>query len=61
MIGCGQYWERAEFPHHLIPGFGALKVAGTTIEGYGCPGMAVLGSAMVVCEVQRILTFQRMR
>eukprot|EP00897_Mesotaenium_endlicherianum_P004121 jgi/Mesen1/3737/ME000204S02995 len=48
------YWEKAEFPHHLIPKFAELKVAGMTIKGYGCPGMSVVGSAMVVAELARV-------
>jgi len=31
------YWERAEFPHHLVPSFAALGLAGGNIQGYGCP------------------------
>eukprot|EP00271_Cylindrocystis_brebissonii_P011502 TRINITY_DN29343_c0_g1_i1.p1 TRINITY_DN29343_c0_g1~~TRINITY_DN29343_c0_g1_i1.p1 ORF type:complete len:480 (+),score=93.08 TRINITY_DN29343_c0_g1_i1:465-1904(+) len=48
------YWEKAEFPYELIPKFAELKVAGTTIKGYGCPGMSVLGSAIVVSEIARV-------
>ncbi len=31
------YWERAEFPHSLVPSFAALGLAGGPIKGYGCP------------------------
>ncbi len=31
------YWERAEFPYPLVPGFAALGLAGGPIKGYGCP------------------------
>lgn len=27
-----QYWEKAQFPFHVIPKLGALKVAGGTIK-----------------------------
>jgi acyl-CoA oxidase len=52
-IICG-YWERAEFPFHLIPKLAKLKVAGFTIEGYGCPGMSTVAAAMVVSEIARV-------
>eukprot|EP00245_Coleochaete_scutata_P003418 TRINITY_DN15035_c0_g1_i1.p1 TRINITY_DN15035_c0_g1~~TRINITY_DN15035_c0_g1_i1.p1 ORF type:complete len:447 (+),score=75.88 TRINITY_DN15035_c0_g1_i1:112-1452(+) len=48
------YWERAEFPHVLLPKFAQLKVAGTSIKGYGCPGLTMLGGAMVVFETARV-------
>ena len=31
------YWEKAEFPHPLVPSFAALGLAGGPIKGYGCP------------------------
>lgn len=31
------YWERAEFPHKLVPSFADLGLAGGNIKGYGCP------------------------
>ena len=37
------YWEQAEFPFELVPKLAELGVAGTTIEGHGCPGMSRLG------------------
>lgn len=27
-----QYWEKAEFPFHIIPKLGALRIAGGTIK-----------------------------
>ena len=27
-----QYWEKAEFPFHVIPKFAALRIAGGTIK-----------------------------
>eukprot|EP00850_Spirogloea_muscicola_P003662 SM000015S01162 [mRNA] locus=s15:154557:158824:+ [translate_table: standard] len=49
-----EYWEKAEFPHHLVPKFAQLRVAGSTIRGYGCPGMSIVGGAMVVMEMARV-------
>jgi glutaryl-CoA dehydrogenase len=47
------FWERAEFPFELVPKIAALGVAGTTIEGYGCPGMSRLAAGLVSREIAR--------
>ena len=47
------YWERAEFPFELIPKLAELGVAGTTIDGYGCPGMSRLAAGIVGRELAR--------
>ena len=47
------YWERAEFPFELIPKLAALNIAGTAIQGYGCPGMSVTASGLVMLELAR--------
>lgn len=49
-----QYWEKAEFPFSLLPKFAEMKVAGTSIKGYGCPGFSITGGAMVVLEMARV-------
>ncbi|MCC3274025.1 acyl-CoA dehydrogenase family protein [Arthrobacter zhangbolii] len=48
------YWDRAEFPFELVPKLAGLGVVGTTIEGYGCPGMDRLSSALVSMEMSRV-------
>jgi glutaryl-CoA dehydrogenase len=47
------YWERAEFPFELVPKLAQLQVVGTTIQGYGCPGMSRLGAGVVARELAR--------
>jgi len=47
------YWERAEFPFELIPKLAGLNIAGTVIEGYGCPGMSRMAAAQVSVELSR--------
>ncbi|MHA6693915.1 acyl-CoA dehydrogenase family protein [Homoserinimonas sp. A520] len=47
------YWERAEFPAELLPKIARLGIIGTTIEGYGCPGMSRLAAGMVAMEMSR--------
>ncbi len=47
------HWERAEFPFELVPKLAELGVAGTTIEGHGCPGMSRLAAGIVSRELAR--------
>ncbi|OVA02713.1 Acyl-CoA oxidase/dehydrogenase [Macleaya cordata] len=49
-----EYWEKAEFPFHIIPNLATLKVAGSTIKGYGCPGLSITGSAIATAEIARV-------
>lgn len=48
-----RYWERGEFPFEIIPKMADLGIAGGTIQGYGCPGMSVIGSGLVGMELAR--------
>ena len=47
------YWEKAQFPFELVPKLAELGVAGTTIEGNGCPAMSRLGAGVVARELAR--------
>src|SRR5919199_2011345 len=47
------YWEREEFPFELLPKIAALNIAGTTIEGYGCPGMSPTAAGLISRELAR--------
>ena len=47
------YWEREEFPFELLAKIGALNIAGTTIEGYGCPKMSATAAGLVSRELAR--------
>ncbi|XP_027350663.1 acyl-coenzyme A oxidase 4, peroxisomal isoform X1 [Abrus precatorius] len=49
-----QYWEKAEFPFHVIPKLAALRIAGGTIKGYGCPGLSITANAVAAAEVARV-------
>lgn len=49
-----EYWEKAEFPFQIIPKLGAMRIAGGTIKGYGCPGLSVTASAIATAEVARV-------
>ncbi|PKU76547.1 Acyl-coenzyme A oxidase 4, peroxisomal [Dendrobium catenatum] len=48
------YWEKAEFPFHVIPKLAALGVTGGTIKGYGCPGLSITASALAIAEIARV-------
>jgi glutaryl-CoA dehydrogenase len=47
------YWERAEFPHQLVPRLAELGIAGGTISAYGCPGMSAVSAGLVAAELAR--------
>ncbi|GAA1121664.1 acyl-CoA dehydrogenase family protein [Arthrobacter flavus] len=47
------YWEAAQFPFELVPGIAQLGIVGSTIEGYGCPGLSRLAAGMVSVEMSR--------
>ncbi|QHK22597.1 acyl-CoA dehydrogenase family protein [Pseudarthrobacter psychrotolerans] len=47
------YWERAAFPFELIPKFADLGIVGTTIEGYGCPGLSPTAAGLIAMELGR--------
>lgn len=49
-----EYWEKAEFPFHAISRLSTMGLAGGTIQGYGCPGLSFLGSAIATAEVARV-------
>ena len=38
------YWERAEFPHELVPKLAKLGLSGATLKGNGCPGQSILAA-----------------
>lgn len=48
------YWERAEFPHQVIPGMAKLKIASSTVKGNGAPGLSVMAVAMAAVETARV-------
>lgn len=47
------HWERAEFPHQLVPRLGAVRVAGGSLQEHGCPGLTPLGEGLVAAELAR--------
>jgi glutaryl-CoA dehydrogenase len=47
------YWERAEFPLVLIPKLANLGIAGSDIQGYGCPGLSLIAAGLIGLELAR--------
>jgi glutaryl-CoA dehydrogenase len=51
---ANEYWNKAEFPHHIIPKMAALNIAGLTYHGYGCPGRSALLEGFLAMEMARV-------
>ncbi|XP_048439514.1 acyl-coenzyme A oxidase 4, peroxisomal-like [Pyrus x bretschneideri] len=49
-----EYCEKAEFPFQIIQKLGALRIAGGTIKGYGCPGLSITANAFATAEIARV-------
>ena len=48
-----EYWDKAQFPFELIPKIAELNIAGTTIKGYGCPGISHVAAGLLAVEMAR--------
>jgi acyl-CoA oxidase len=48
------YWERAEFPHKLLPKIAALGIGGGHLKEHGCQGHSVMACAMAAVELARV-------
>ena len=48
------YWTRAEFPHHLIPGLARLGIIGTSYHGHGFRGRSALLDGFIALELARV-------
>ena len=46
-------FEEGRFPRELVPEIGALGVLGTSLEGYGCPGLGPVAYGLVCEEFER--------
>src|SRR5499426_3948841 len=48
-----KYWVEDAFPFELLPSFKELGIAGSGIEGYGCPGGSPLLVGLLAMEIAR--------
>src|SRR5690606_26598532 len=53
---ANEYWNKAEFPHHIIPKMAELNIAGLTYHGYGCAGKSALLEGFIAMEMARVDT-----
>lgn len=53
---ANDYWNRAEFPMHIIHKMAELNIAGLTYQGYGCPGHSALLEGFIAMEMARVDT-----
>lgn len=53
---ANDYWNRGEFPMHIIPKMAELDIAGLTYQGYGCPGHSALLEGFIAMEMARVDT-----
>ncbi|RMA65790.1 acyl-CoA dehydrogenase family protein [Ulvibacter antarcticus] len=51
---ANEYWNRAEFPHHIIPKMAKLNICGMAYEGYGCPNESFLMEGILAMELARV-------
>ncbi|MGY6558638.1 MAG: acyl-CoA dehydrogenase family protein [Nitritalea sp.] len=53
---ANDYWNRAEFPMHIIPKMAELNIGGLIYKGYGCPGKSALLEGFIAMEMARVDT-----
>jgi glutaryl-CoA dehydrogenase len=53
---ANEYWNKAQFPMHIIPKMAELNIAGLTYKGYGCPGKSALLEGFIAMEMARVDT-----
>src|SRR5699024_11182878 len=49
-----EYWQKAQFPKHLIPKMAELDICGLTLEGYGCPNKSNVLQGFIAQEMARL-------
>tara|TARA_R110002020_G_scaffold259768_3_gene473870 strand:- start:16693 stop:18057 length:1365 start_codon:yes stop_codon:yes gene_type:complete len=51
---ANKYWNKAEFPHQIIPKLAELNVCGIAYKGYGCPNQSFLMEGILAVEMARV-------
>lgn len=51
---ANDFWNRAEFPHHIIPKMAKLNICGIAYKGYGCPNETFLMEGIMAMELARV-------
>ena len=53
MPNIGVHFENGTFPTELIPKFGELGLLGSSLSGYGCPGLSPAAYGLICQELER--------
>ena len=53
---ANEYWNKAEFPMHLIPKMAELNISGLTYQGYNSPKGSYLLEGFITMEMARVDT-----
>ena len=53
MPGIGKHFSAGTFPRELIPVFAELGLFGSTLTGYGCPGISPTSYGLICQELER--------
>jgi len=51
--GIGKHFTAGTFPHELIPVFGEMGLLGSSLTGYGCPGVSPVAYGLICQELER--------
>jgi len=51
---ANDYWNRAEFPMHIIPKMAALNICGVAYKGYDCPDLPFVMEGIIAEEIARV-------
>ncbi|HEA30444.1 MAG TPA: acyl-CoA dehydrogenase [Leeuwenhoekiella sp.] len=51
---ANEYWNKAEFPHQIIPKMAELNVCGIAYKGYGCPDQSFMMEGILAMELARV-------
>lgn len=51
---ANDYWRRAEFPHHILPGLAQLNVCGVSYKGFSSPLRSYIMEGILAMEMARV-------
>jgi glutaryl-CoA dehydrogenase len=53
MPSIGKHFTAGTFPHELVPVFGEMGLLGSSLTGYGCPGVSPVAYGLICQELER--------
>lgn len=51
---ANEYWNKAKFPHQIIPKMAELNLCGIAYNGYGCPDQSFMMEGILAMELARV-------